>query len=534
VAKRPNISEQDVIPNIEYYYTHLIQNIDRFRSRFNIAASSVTQNIADKKRDNVFVNSKSDELTAQESRCNAFYRMIGFPIVDGEGKNYYSPGHDPTLNRDVDRQNKNDTIAISLIKKLDHILQGREIIPIVSKNLFQNKSVDAITRAKASIYIRRFDTQFKPDIEPLDPDVQTFKIQDRDTAMRERGYDSSIFKKTDAPDIRSSTHILKPFVVEPRIDRTVTPGVNIICAPFLTDKSQTQLSKREKLKRPYIEHVIRVRLKGTNPIKLDDPESHKYIKDLQAQIETDTSIKDPALLKAVKDPFNMLLQSDQITDRYIKILQSFIAELVNSINEIGRIENDINWQPIPDVNGPEFGSTLADVGFDKSNKQKENDINKLTLEKIMTETNSDFGHPDPDMGDYNFSEIDNVGLDTDKHNPEFYDKEITKLTRERDEVGNKANAALRKIEIIMGEFSGLGLLDIIAIQLVLWTISEEALVGLIDEPAQQRMGQVLYLKSVTPKLILDSLKEFEKQLSGIYVLMNYLYQNNIDNNGQNE
>lgn len=537
---RPNTSDQDVIPDVADYYNKIIVKIDRFRSRFNINTANIEKNFFTDQVDNIFVDNEMNSLDPQESRCNAFYRMIGFPVVNGEGTDLYSPGHDPDLNRDSVRQNRNNTIATSLLKSLKPILDGREIIPRVSANIFQNQDVNSSLYAIASVFVRSFDRQFKPNVGALKQDSQAFQIPDRevfedDVAFIRTGNPT----KTGIPPLSSSTHILKPFVVDPRIELTVTPAANRICAPFLADKSKTQLTKGQYLKRPYIEHVIRVRFSATNILisPTDKPEIDQYVQDLIAQIKSDTTITDQSLITAATNPLESLYKSElDVFKKFDNMLKAFIKELVNSINEIGRIQTTMNWKPIPDVRGPEFGSTLSDIDpNDPSNQKKEIEIHQLEIDKVLNTTDLNIGLNDPDVGDYNFSDIDDVAISSEHKNPEFYDKKLTTLTRQRNESGNKANEALKKIEIITGEFSGLGLLDIIAIQAALWIISQEALLGLIDDAAVDRMQNDENLKSNITKLpAIDALTEFEEKLSGIYFLIGFYYRNNIDANGKNE
>ena len=69
------------------------------------------------------------------------------------------------------------------------------------------------------------------------------------------------------------------------------------------------------------------------------------------------------------------------------------------------------------------------------------------------------------------------------------------MTNKRTSQTDAANDALRKIEIIMGEFSGFGLCDIIATYLALWTIDQQTLVNMLDDGAFNRLYQDTTLQS---------------------------------------
>ncbi len=74
----------------------------------------------------------------------------------------------------------------------------------------------------------------------------------------------------------------------------------------------------------------------------------------------------------------------------------------------------------------------------------------------------------------------------------------------------------------MGEFSGLGLLDIIAIQSALWIMPMNSLLGMIDVRAFERMKKFrkdINLGSFSQNNIIVSLTDFEKTLSTIYKIM---------------
>src|SRR5574343_620098 len=82
---------------------------------------------------------------------------------------------------------------------------------------------------------------------------------------------------------------------------------------------------------------------------------------------------------------------------------------------------------------------------------------------------------------------------------------IKNLQKQKDEFSKKASTCLRNIEIITGEVSGLGLVDILAIYTSLWSIDIKYLVGMLDNNALSRINEFF------PNLINDEIKN---QLSG--------------------
>lgn len=534
IPQRPFFNNQDIVsPDIDLYYKTIIQDIDRFRSRFNGITSSLSQSISKKNLDSVFSSNEMNSIIPQESRCNAFYRMVGFPVISGDGSSLYSPGFDPDLNRNNERINKNLEIANSILKKLQLILNDRETQSRNGANLFRNKDINATALAISSIYMRPFDKQLKPGLSPLDIDTQVFNVPDRNFVTAD-------FSETVVFNTKSK-HILKPFIVDPRIELTVTPAMNRICAPFLTDKSMTQITKGNYLKRPYLERVIRVRFNDANVLL--PPENKQavnaFINGLVDFIKDSPQITDTALVNLTSDTLGALHKSEIIIfSKFIKLINALVYELAKSRIEIDKIRKYINWKPIPNINGPEFGSELNIVrpNDTTNNKSIEVDIITLELKQFLENTDFDLGLNSPDLGNFSFSNVDDIIFDGLKKDTQFYTRQLDTLHRRRDEAGNKANALLKNIEIITGEFSGLGLLDIIAIQATLWLISTNALLGLIDDSALERMQTIQGLKVNTSgrNTPIDALKEFEKKLSEIYVLIELFYQNSFNSDFKNK
>lgn len=527
-AQRKYFNTNDIVaPDIDQYYSKIIVTIDSFRSKFNVLNSNLHKTIGLQNLDDIFVRNESNSLNFQESRCSAFYRMVGFPIVNGEGTDFYSPGFNPYVNKDSKKQNDRLAIANSLLNKRKGILNDRERYGISNSFIFRAQDDSASALAISSIFTRNFDKQLKQNIGPLELDRQVFEVPDRANLS------------LNFPDLSSlitiSTHILKPFVVDPRIDLTVMPAANRICAPFLFDKSKTKLSNNITLKRPYIEKVITIRFKNANVLENPTQETNinQFLRDSINFIKDNSDITDISLVESIPNASKNLHGSEiNMFFKFIRQIEALLEELAKAFIEISKIRTTINWKPIPSTNGPEFGSTLKDVDKnDKdNNQQKELDIIKLELNKVIAKTELDLGLSTPDLGDYVFSDIDDMALNTAQNDYQFYDTQLKTLYKQRNAYGNRANELLKNIEIITGEFSGLGLLDIFAIQAALWSMSPEGIIGLIDEDARNRAdentikGKIDIVLPDSSKPILEALTEFEKKLSEIYAFMGGYYQ----------
>ena len=316
--------------------------------------------------------------------------------------------------------------------------------------------------------------------------------------------------------------------------------MNRICAPFLIDKSQTQLTPGNYLTRPYIERVIQTRFDNTNVTASTNGINDFINTQIFNFIKDNVKITDPTLVNAVVDPLRSL-HTDEVTifAKFINVIDALITTLAKAYIEIDCVRGDINWKPIPNIGGPEFGSILNDVnGNDTTNnKQIEIDINIAQLHKFIEETNFAIGINSPDLANFTFSNMDDMIFDVkNDNNSGFLDNQLNNLINRRTEKGNKANDLLKQIEIITGEFSGLGLLDVMAIQATLWIMDSNALLGLIDDVALSRMQTNRNLKTdISGRMNpFDALNEFSKKISEVYVIMQGFYQNMINFDGKNK
>jgi hypothetical protein len=70
-----------------------------------------------------------------------------------------------------------------------------------------------------------------------------------------------------------------------------------------------------------------------------------------------------------------------------------------------------------------------------------------------------------------------------------FTRDLNKLKKKRDAQSNRALQLLKTIEIITGEVSGLGLVDIFAIYSALWAIDIEDLLGFLDSNSINRLKE---------------------------------------------
>jgi len=520
--------------------------IDNIRSHFNALAP----------------NSKDlNTPQYQESRCSAFYRMIGFPVVAPAGKSFHSPGFDPNLNIEPSAISAYASIDQAIANSTDltsQISQREQVFRDFNK-LFSNGGINSQAVGYGSVYIRSFGNQFS-NVGPLtvDPNqVQT--IYERITAV-EIFYNNPSNANAGIPvfnidtanfttgsgvgqPILTSRHFLKPFTVDPRIDGYIRPVKNKVCAPFLKDKSQTKIFKSsdgssDSLQRPYIERVISVRFNGQN-VAGTSTGTNDYVEQIIGEIEKDINQTDTDLIKATNNTLGQLYNNELVIfNTYYKIMRIVIQELVSDIRDVQTIMDNINFDPVPSPTtgvegGVDGGGMLAGITpLDANNTEIETDIITSMQNQALNNITLDGGLQGiPDPGDFAFSNLDDTVFTINKNVKQSYADNITKLTGYRTQLGNEGINSLRNIEIIMGEFSGMGLIDIIAIQSALWIMPESSLLGLIDSRAYSRLQQ--YRKDlninnddgvpITPDPILTALTNFETTLKTVYSLIQNYY-----------
>jgi len=115
--------------------------------------------------------------------------------------------------------------------------------------------------------------------------------------------------------------------------------------------------------------------------------------------------------------------------------------------------------------------------------------------------------------------------------------------KSRSTICSNAADALKEIEIIMGEFSGFGLCDILAIFTALWTVDEQTLIYMLDDKAFGRLYNDSTLRDEVVEARItanlggknelngkDVLASFEAQVKNMYLLMDKLYEDVRSNN----
>ena len=540
--------------DIDKIYTDFIQQIDACRSMVNITnpanselfnnllKSDITSDILSKFRAKVLV-----EKTPQESRCHTFYRLLGFPVVKSNNANdYYNPGHDviPDSKKILTDKAKNEILKGQTSDFFKFSTNREKYLLSIASTFSKNQSLEASVLALSSgTKSRKFaDTLSKFSAGPFDTDDNLQSVINLlnnidTTAGRSGAKLFSLFSYIDEngnPPFFSDTslyerkHILAPFLVDPRIDITVMPASRKVAVPFVSLKSQLRIGENDYVKRPFIEKVIRDRLTIITK-NIDDS-----IQTMKSKVEAITSITDSSLLNSVA---SFKIPEQYQFYKYLSIITTMIEELVKAQNTIDLAQGKYYWLPIPAKNGPEGGCSIRDVFVSQSiydhgyETSRDKELRNLKIANVLNNNNiaTESVNGKADIGQFVFSDNGNgdsfqasFDLDGSTAIVNDFKGDYDHANSERTQILTDAGNSLRTIEIIMGEFSGLGLCDILAIFGALYTMPMISLNGLLDADAYQRMSEQLGIQE-DQKSISDSMNDFILSVRSFYDLMDKIY-----------
>lgn len=489
------------------------------------------------------------EPDLQESRCHAFYRIIGFPVVADGMNDFYNPGHSPKdLNIKITLEDKLN-IARTQIEGFEKLSDARERFFKSNNAIFSNRtslksSIWALTSGSKNTQnanLREFDSPFKKstDAFEMDPNTQrhnigTFSlVEGRQVLLKE--YEDKNGGLGGQVISTSRLHIIKPFIVDARIDFATRPTTRRIAVPFVPDNSYLQVSTNAYTLKPIIEEIITNRFLVTDQ-KAKAGDSEKRLIDTIKNID---SIKDEAIIKDITSGDIYKLDEKIKFSQYLGVIQAMMIHLSNAIKHIEKAQSLYYWLPIPSKTGPEGGCSVRDPFFTETTPKVL--ITKPDFEIITKLAQTEWGQLNvkatqatgtPVLQNFSFS---NNGSSFDPTNtPAMGDAGATTLETllaKRKSILEKANASLRTIEIIMGEFSGFGICDIVAIMGALYIMPKENLLSFLDEDARDR-AKTYYqipIPASVPSLS-ESMDVLSTTVDSFYKLMDKIYEDTTKRN----
>jgi hypothetical protein len=556
-------SDQNFVIDIEKIYNDFIREIDSIRSFVNITSGSNLQilNSIDSKTVTGITKKLKVEDTVQESRCHAFFRLIGFPVVSEDGI-IYNPGLDNIHDiNDLTLLENKIVVANKPISGFNDLSIARETYVSSLRNIFSfNTSIEASTVAlSAGTNIRKFavplekistsESDFKngKGVFSTNPKDQSYKVELNSMIGNQN------VKLTEYKDVSGNkpstdkltgnrTHIIIPFVVDPRIDFSVSPSTNKIAVPFTFNKTNTKIDENSFAKRPLIEKIIRDRF--TNSSNFDKIGTANQ--NLFNKIQSNQNYKDISIVQNItKDTYKLSEQLQFI--QFFNIIKGMMSLLIKAQKIIEDAQKRYYYLPIPSTIGPEGGSTVQNViatqnfvidntGTPLVTENDQEIINAsviATVNQISAQTANANGVSD--LGGFAFDSFKTTfNTDSSESLGDINANNLKELTTKRNNYLKKANDALRVIEIITGEFSGLGLCDIVAIMGALYVMPKNNLTGFLDDRSYTRMMGILKLPDGNPAHtdISASMVSLTNNVKDFYNLMDKAYIDAKQNNGK--
>lgn len=497
-----------------------------------------------------FVN-KLDAKQFSESRAHAFFRMLGLPV--GVDEEYYNPGFPEPPGNKTKRLNINKKV----LEKINKISDIREEQQAKINALFFDDNLAGSIYA----YLLRFNREFGATIFNSDGSGGPYDFVDQkyDVSTRTEQYNVMLgLAKDDVGKaemqaavshissvlggLGAGQHILRPFVVNPDIAETVMPDSKLICVPFLKTREDTLISKEPitYLLRPGIEAIIRARLTSSNAVGQDYIAQVKKYLDQSSEVTEDindaiqiinNTSEDKNITAAIEEEISGYgnLQLKNVA-KLFKLMTYLIKKLVDYQQDIDLAFQKIGWLPIPNQYGPELGTNGASSRSIPGSVGSEIDaliaaLNlKIFANKYVDQEIAELG---------NFASPFSIQVNS----TDQYTDKLNELKQYKDKISNQALEAMGNIELIMGEVSGLGLMDVLAVYYALWSMEEKYLIAMLDNDAFGRLidegltSTAIEERVNGGKATLESaILEMEIRTKLVLTFMDRAYKETLDNN----
>jgi len=509
-------NKQTIKLDINQIYDTFIKQIDSLRSFINVNNPSNANLLNNIKSTGISINTLSIEEKYQESRIHAFYRLVGFPVL-GSGDLFYNPGFDLTKKTNITNEYKASVInnPIEGYYKFSSIKE--DYYSKTVKSFFRDQGIQSACYSLSIYNIRDFEYLNTKYANPIDfePESQSYEVNLRDSLKRLlTEYEDSSGNKAESLSSKRY-HYLFPLMVDGRIDISCSKKVAV---PFVPDNTYLNVNEGYKAARPYLEKVIRERFDYNNNTKsLGDSFSNELNRIELQKIYNETDIID----KVYGNDLYGLSEKNQFY-RFINFSQA-IAERINyCTSEINQTQNKTYWVPIPSLDGPEFSITTENVFLESAKTLQSKldlDICNIQTKIILQTLNSQINKTNDSNSIFTFDPFNATAQDKHQGSDSILDSELTKLIKYRSGAYKRSELALRELEILTGEFSGLGFIDIIVIITSLYLVDKIYILGLLDEDAYNRAKLIIGF-SEEKASIKNSILEIQKKCIELYSVFN--------------
>jgi len=527
-------------------------------------------------------NTTTPVLLAQESRCHAFYRIIGFPVVATD-KRYYNPGLDVIKQLDANgnpiprKVTLADKISIAQAvgTPFENISQAREAFASSMTQIFSNASsveagvlsLTSGTYSGTGYILRNFASPFVKNIAinafDFSASDQSYAINSQLYVVGQKSIPLSNLQDVNANSLSSNNdnttsyfnhqHIIVPFMVDPRIDfsiwsndsHTSSGTCRRVAVPFVPNATYLKAGSTSRAIRPLLEKIITDRMSQYNntiDAGQEAAENVQYvqnIKSIQSVQFGNTTISNIFSNNA----FNTSQQDSFV--QYISTISAMMFKLKEALKIVSSAQGKYYFLPIPSTSGPEAGGSIRDVPLNQNilpSLITPNDLNIIInqLQSYFSNLNTGVSQSNaiPDRGGYAFSGGSVFGFTFDANTSQalgnLSSNTMETLSNKRNAELNKAIDALQVIEMIMGEYSGLGLVDIIAVVGALYVMPIADLFGFLDDDAYDRANVILTQSLPAPTDITTAMGDLAQYVNGFYQIMNDIFADYIGNNALNQ
>jgi len=385
-----------------------------------------------------------------ESFCHAFYRILGLPVVSPLLKDFYNPGY---FAPDLNDYKKSRANIDNNQGNLYNLEKQRELICSSNMSLFLSKSEEALKYKVAILQYPRKINILKelPDQNCYVEDLQIETITDR-------------------PDkYKQVTHILRPFrcnaYIAP-VDRVFVPSKNL-AAPFYYSTLDPQI---ETFDPTYLETVCKIRFSTTAMTGSVQIDSLELLKKALKSIQT-----------SGLNIFSNILENQSVIETYTltTLMNGFINACIEYAEKIKEYKNlAARYNAIEEQN-----SVLATeiewleeskIWYESIQAFIPTNLNVLTANNVQT------------------SNIDNGVLTAPLMN--LLNSPVNKLNKmlaEKNDKKKKHSSEINNLSSNMfytsGEVHGIGTLEMIAMMISFWSLSQESLLSMLDAPAFNRL-----------------------------------------------
>lgn len=530
---------ESIESNIDTLYNRFILPIEKIRSYGSIPYQTLSSS-----QISTLKSQLKTDIVPVESLCHAFYRYLGLPTVAKSGS-ALSPGFNPNIDN-----SKRDALTTNLDSTTTQMTQDRENHVLTMKGIIDKQDIAAsVFELVMAVQPRLFNA--------FDQEDQSFKVSERDLEVDLVKRDH-INLQTDIDEARTQLastpitstfdggkHILKPFQVDPLLDFATVPLNNLMAAPFLADSNAAKSSAEPEIihVRPVLESILRARLTDNVP----DASFMTNLQNILTQIKSpspdftddiNTDALRSTLFALAEDNKVDNLDIDEIFNGFsstqaimvknlIKMIKAVVKQLHFAVSELEKIRQKIGFLPILKLNNK--SGVIGTVREGSGTLPIDNQILQLTIKKLNAERRLNDSK--------NLGPIANPFLSLEK--TDTYAQQLQVKTQLRKNLGDLGLKYVRQVEIITGEISGLGLIDVLAIYTALFSMSLEDVLGLLDSDAFNRLYDLNPelrtgpLASKSPSSPLTSLSSLETKVSSILSFADKLYADSLGTNPEN-